>query len=262
MPWRQVGVGDLLRVCRDEPLPADLVLLASSNSEGSCYVETTNLDGETNLKIKSTPEETRGLAPGDLCHLVATIECEPPNSRLYTFTGNLRIVPPLPPSLAARVATAAASGSIGGAYSAAAAAAVAAAEAASTMLPALRSASMTSDVARLGPAYAATAVKMLHELRGSLQMFWRKAQGEGESDAVAENDDVAGEAVPVVELEGEEASQGDRANRILEMSSASVAAASGLIIPLSATSLLLRGCSIRNTECVYGTVVYAGTAGA
>lgn len=38
--------------------PADLVLLSSSNAEGVCYIETTNLDGETNLKIKKASKET------------------------------------------------------------------------------------------------------------------------------------------------------------------------------------------------------------
>ncbi|EFJ48209.1 hypothetical protein VOLCADRAFT_40206, partial [Volvox carteri f. nagariensis] len=98
VPWRDVRVGDLLRVARDEPLPADMVLLDSSNPEGCCHVETVNLDGETNLKIKAAPEPTRGLAAaGELRALLATVlECEPPNSRLYAFTGNLHMPLPLP----------------------------------------------------------------------------------------------------------------------------------------------------------------------
>eukprot|EP01018_Ginkgo_biloba_P031246 Gb_18233 [translate_table: standard] len=38
--------------------PADLVLLASSNDEGLCYIETSNLDGESNLKTRRALEQT------------------------------------------------------------------------------------------------------------------------------------------------------------------------------------------------------------
>ena len=34
-----------VQVCRDEYLPADLVLLSTSSDEGTCYIETMNLDG-------------------------------------------------------------------------------------------------------------------------------------------------------------------------------------------------------------------------
>ena len=38
--------------------PADMVLLSSSNPEGVCYIETMNLDGETNLKLKKALQDT------------------------------------------------------------------------------------------------------------------------------------------------------------------------------------------------------------
>lgn len=43
--WRDVQVGDMLRVESGENFPADLVLISTSEPEGLCYIETSNLDG-------------------------------------------------------------------------------------------------------------------------------------------------------------------------------------------------------------------------
>ena len=43
--WQDVRVGDIVKIKSDEYFPADLLLLASSEPEAICYVETSNLDG-------------------------------------------------------------------------------------------------------------------------------------------------------------------------------------------------------------------------
>lgn len=84
--WIDVAVGDIIRVESEEPFPADLVLLASSEPEGLCYIETANLDGETNLKIKQgLPETSAMVSPSELARLGGKIKSEQPNSSLYTY---------------------------------------------------------------------------------------------------------------------------------------------------------------------------------
>lgn len=90
--WIKVQVGDIVRVNSEEPFPADMILLASSEPEGLCYIETANLDGETNLKIKQAKEETSHLVnPTELSHLKGKIISEQPNSSLYTFEATMEL---------------------------------------------------------------------------------------------------------------------------------------------------------------------------
>nr|GMC59364.1 probable phospholipid-transporting ATPase 8 [Ipomoea batatas] len=88
--WKRLHVGDLVKVKKDEYFPADLLLLSSSYEDGICYVETANLDGETNLKVKHALD---GIAfkEGDsfLKNFKAEIRCEDPNEDLYSFVGTL-----------------------------------------------------------------------------------------------------------------------------------------------------------------------------
>ena len=53
--WRDIIVGDIVKVYSDEMFPCDLLFLSSSEENSICSVETSNLDGETNLKIKQVP---------------------------------------------------------------------------------------------------------------------------------------------------------------------------------------------------------------
>ena len=54
-------MGDYIQVKQNEFIPADMIVIKSSEEEGACYVETKNLDGETNLKIKSVPRKVLSL---------------------------------------------------------------------------------------------------------------------------------------------------------------------------------------------------------
>ena len=78
---------------KNEFFPADLILLASSEPKNMCFVETKNLDGETNLKNKNALAATNDRFPDEkgLKDLQGVIEVECPNNRIYKFDGNFRI---------------------------------------------------------------------------------------------------------------------------------------------------------------------------
>ncbi|KFP37679.1 putative phospholipid-transporting ATPase IB, partial [Chlamydotis macqueenii] len=90
--WKEVAVGDIVKVTNGQHLPADMIIISSSEPQAMCYIETANLDGETNLKIRQGLSQTASLQSGEeLMKVSGRIECEGPNRHLYDFTGNLRL---------------------------------------------------------------------------------------------------------------------------------------------------------------------------
>ncbi|XP_014666563.1 PREDICTED: probable phospholipid-transporting ATPase VA, partial [Priapulus caudatus] len=81
--WRDVRVGDVVHLSCDEVIPADVLLLRCSNARGVCYVETTNLDGESNLKRRRV---ARG-PPDVVAAAQFIVECDTPNNQIDRFGG-------------------------------------------------------------------------------------------------------------------------------------------------------------------------------
>lgn len=63
---QKLRVGDIIKVRQNEPIPADMILLYTSNSSGLVYLETQNLDGETNLKIKAPQKKLLDIYKSEL----------------------------------------------------------------------------------------------------------------------------------------------------------------------------------------------------
>ena len=93
--WQEIRVGKIVKVYENSYFPCDMLLLNSSQPKGICYVETKNLDGETNLKHKQAHKECVKLAKDDEDVLtnfnISQIECEKENEFIYKFFGTMQL---------------------------------------------------------------------------------------------------------------------------------------------------------------------------
>jgi phospholipid-translocating ATPase len=91
--WSEVKVGDVIRLRRDDDVPADVVLLNVDGPNGIAYIETMALDGETNLKTKQAPSalSKRCKTSEDVSACRAHVVVEDPNLDLYNFDGRVAI---------------------------------------------------------------------------------------------------------------------------------------------------------------------------
>ncbi|KAI9218609.1 hypothetical protein BC828DRAFT_388135 [Blastocladiella britannica] len=211
--WKDVHVGDLVLLRNNDNIPADIVILSTSELDNMCYVETKSLDGETNLKIRRGPAETAWVrSPEDAASIVGVIQCDPPSAALYKFQGTLVVRPP-PRRRAARKY-----GPITDPTVENLVAPVLPASPATAPSPAsLGAAAVTADIVA-----AAAAVPEQNDID-----VLSDDNGDDDDDDVSEYGDINDED-------------------------------EFLRVPLTMTSVLLRGCVVRNSEWVIGMVLFTG----
>lgn len=95
-----VNPGDIIKLTGQHAVPVDLLLiLTSMHADGNkCYIETANIDGETNLKVKEAPpmlldtfakQIQEGRVSKDLFN--GELEFEAPNKNIHKFVGTLKL---------------------------------------------------------------------------------------------------------------------------------------------------------------------------
>ncbi|KAI5988265.1 hypothetical protein EDC04DRAFT_2884149 [Pisolithus marmoratus] len=89
--WKKLEVGDVVLLRENEQVPADIVVLSTSDPNGLCYVETKNLDGETNLKARKALRATSSISSEeDIEKASFVLDSEPPHLNLYLYNAVLR----------------------------------------------------------------------------------------------------------------------------------------------------------------------------
>ncbi|KAK4797757.1 hypothetical protein SAY86_030083 [Trapa natans] len=86
--WKDIEAGEVVKIFADDTVPCDMILLSTSDISGIAYIQTMNLDGESNLKTRYARQETintefEGFSVSGM------IRCEQPNRNIYEFTANM-----------------------------------------------------------------------------------------------------------------------------------------------------------------------------
>ncbi|KAF8875785.1 phospholipid-transporting ATPase 1 [Infundibulicybe gibba] len=93
--WKKLEVGDIVLLRDNDQVPADIVVLSTSDADGMCYLETKNLDGETNLKPRKSVKATSTItSEEDIERSSFCLDSEPPHQNLYLYHGVLRFKDP------------------------------------------------------------------------------------------------------------------------------------------------------------------------
>jgi|GEM_PF-1557802 len=92
VPWKDIRVGDIILLSTNENVPADIVILSTSEEENECYVETKNLDGETTLKRRTGKKETQCIRDEETArNFKFVIKAENPIVNLYEFRSKMEL---------------------------------------------------------------------------------------------------------------------------------------------------------------------------
>ncbi|KAF9556878.1 phospholipid-transporting ATPase 1 [Agrocybe pediades] len=93
--WKKLEVGDIVLLRDNDQVPADIVVLSTSDPENMCYLETKNLDGETNLKPRKSVRATSNItSEEDIERSSFYLDSEPPHQNLYQYHAVLRYTDP------------------------------------------------------------------------------------------------------------------------------------------------------------------------
>ncbi|CAL1541081.1 unnamed protein product [Lymnaea stagnalis] len=88
VPSSDIQVGHLIILEKNQRVPADIVLLRTSEKDGGCFIRTDQLDGETDWKLRLAVQETHRLQSNvDILDITAQVYAEKPQKAIHNFVG-------------------------------------------------------------------------------------------------------------------------------------------------------------------------------
>jgi len=92
---RDINVGDLVKVYKDQRVPVDLMLLKTGDGTGEAFIKTDQLDGETDWKLRTALGATQDVPDDELLMKMGfCLTAEPPMKDIHKFTGKLAVPDP------------------------------------------------------------------------------------------------------------------------------------------------------------------------
>lgn len=90
--WQNIHIGMVLKISNNQQIPCDMLILQQKHNDRNIYIETKNLDGETNLKFKTLNNKLKKFSNIDqVIQSGLAVNYEKPNQYLYNFNGNIEI---------------------------------------------------------------------------------------------------------------------------------------------------------------------------
>lgn len=88
LPSSDIQVGHLIILEKDQRVPADMILLKTSEADGGCFIRTDQLDGETDWKLRLSVQNTQRLPSSeDILNITAHVFAEKPQQAIHSFIG-------------------------------------------------------------------------------------------------------------------------------------------------------------------------------
>ena len=88
---KDIRIGDIIIIHKDQRIPADMLLLKSFEQNESCFIKTDQLDGETDWKLRKAPSSSQKLKEHYISQMNCFIDVEPPRKEIYEFQGLFKL---------------------------------------------------------------------------------------------------------------------------------------------------------------------------
>ncbi|OBZ82169.1 putative phospholipid-transporting ATPase IIB [Choanephora cucurbitarum] len=95
IPSSKIRVGDMIHITKDQRIPADMILLRTTEESGASFIRTDQLDGETDWKLRlAIPSLQRLSSDQDLLNIHGHIYADAPHKDIHSFVGNISVNDP------------------------------------------------------------------------------------------------------------------------------------------------------------------------